>query len=269
MRRNGTNTKQLMNNFDRIGLGAQEQANIAWSLTVLDKYRSPESIQLLQKIFTGSSASSARGNRIGLEHAHQLWQSVCILEDDCPEALGNVARTTAFYSFLRDSWFREKSRPKLSSERHKNISKTLDLMGVLHYNEHDEDIDVAIVLKLDSEWTHTADKGYGAETKRKVAVEFDGPTHFTRPRPPIQVGQKPLPPRALGHTVLKYKILKRQGWAVVRVPYYEFDKIPFWASMERQRYLQRKLKTHANIRFSRIDVSEYKAQVANRQSRFD
>ena len=85
--------------------------------------------------------------------------------------MGNVARTTAFYSFVRDSWFREKSRPKLSSKRHKNISKTLDLMGVLHYNEYDEDIDVAIVLKLDSEWNRPADKGYGTEIKRKVAVE--------------------------------------------------------------------------------------------------
>ena len=77
------------------------------------------------------------------------------------------------------------------------------------------------------------------------------------------------PPRALGHTVLKYKLLKKQGWTVVRIPYYEFDRIPFWASMERQRYLQRKLKTHANIRFSVIDVSEYKAPVPNKQSRFD
>jgi len=34
MRRNGTNTKQLMNSFEKIGLGAQEQANIAWSLTI-------------------------------------------------------------------------------------------------------------------------------------------------------------------------------------------------------------------------------------------
>ncbi len=60
-----------------------------------------------------------------------------------------------------------------------------------------------------------------------------------------------------------------QGWTVVRVPYYEFDRIPFWASMERQRYLQRKLKTHANIRFSGVDVSEYKAPSANKVSRFD
>jgi hypothetical protein len=53
------------------------------------------------------------------------------------------------------------------------------------------------------------------------------------------------------------------------VPYYEFDKIPFWASMERQRYLQRKLRTHANIKFSDVDVSEYKALNPDFNSRFD
>ena len=85
----------------------------------------------------------------------------------------------------------------------------------------------------------------------------------------MKFGEKKNPPRALGHTVLKYRLLKKQGWTVVRVPYYEFDRIPFWASMERQRYLQRKLKTHANIRFSGVDKSEYKAPTPNKQSRFD
>ena len=38
---------------------------------------------------------------------------------------------------------------------------------------------------------------------------------------------------------------------------------------ERQRYLQRLLKTHANIKFSEVDVSEYSAMAANRKTRFD
>jgi hypothetical protein len=101
-----------------------------------------------------------------------------------------------------------------------------------------------------------------------VAVEFDGPNHFTRQRI-LRDGSKPEQPRALGHTVLKYRLLKRQGWTVVRVPYFEYDKIPFWASMERQRYLQRLLKTHGNLRFSTVDRSEYKPHVPNRQTRFD
>jgi len=71
--------------------------------------------------------------------------------------------------------------------------------------------------------------------------------------------------------VLKYRLLKKKGWTVVRIPYYEFDKIPFWASMERQRYLQRALKTHEKIEFSLsdIDISEYKAMPSTRHSRFD
>jgi hypothetical protein len=140
-------------------------------------------------------------------------------------------------------------------------------MGVKHYNEHDEDIDLALVIKTDSKWTNTSENTDSSEYKQRVAVEFDGPTHFTRLLRSVR-GQKPDPPRALGHTVLKYKTLKKQGWTIVRIPFYEFDRIPFWASMERQRYLQRKLKTHANLRFSVVDVSEYKAPIP-KGSRFD
>jgi hypothetical protein len=140
-------------------------------------------------------------------------------------------------------------------------------MGVAHYNEHDEDIDVAIVLRDDSAWTSQASRSDHNSARLKIAVEFDGPNHFTREK--VDEAGKRVPPRTLGHTVLKYRLLKKQGWKVVRVPYYEFDRIPFWASMERQRYLQRLLKTHDNIRFSKMDVSLHKPHVPNKSSRFD
>ena len=167
-------------------------------------------------------------------------------------------------------WDQEKSRHKTSSARHRALSETLNFMGVKHYNEHDEDIDLALVLKTDSKWTHSAENcdDENGDYKQRVAVEFDGPSHFTKIEKTI-LGKKPNKPRALGHTVLKYKILKNQGWTTVRIPFYEFDRIPFWASMERQRYVQRKLKTHSNLQFSGVDVSEYKAPLPNRKSRFD
>ncbi|CAN0374814.1 unnamed protein product [Ectocarpus sp. 8 AP-2014] len=31
------------------------------------------------------------------------------------------------------------------------------------------------------------------------------------------------------------------GWTVVSIPFLEWDPIPFWSSMEKKRYLQRKL----------------------------
>ena len=141
-------------------------------------------------------------------------------------AVGNVPKW--FRDYLSDKWKLEKAKKKTSSARHKSISNVLNLMGVAHVNEHDEDIDVAIVLKSQASWAHQTGEGVGA---KKVAVEFDGPNHFTRKSDSPNNSSPLKPVRALGHTVLKYRVLKRLGWTVVRVPYYEFDKIPFWASM--------------------------------------
>jgi hypothetical protein len=247
----------------------QEQANLAWSLTVLEQY-DDNVISLLQKIF--HIASSCQEGVIQLEHAHQLWQSYFILSADCPEAVESVPEE--FTTYLEHKWNLEKSRCKKSSKRHKDISKTLDLMKVAHRNEYDEDVDVAIVLEEDSAWTHTAQSDFDIKNGRKVAVEFDGPHHFTvmastgQQLSSIERGIKIIP-RVLGHTVLKYRLLKKKGWTVVRIPYYEFDRIPRFASMEIQRYLQRALKTHDKIEFSGVDVSEYKAMPSSRTSRFD
>ena len=257
--------EEIQQSLKRIHLGPQEQANLVWSMTVLEKYKSDEAIDLLRNIFRVCSASCKEGDPIRLEHAHQLWQSIFILEGECPKAVQTVDAETC--QFLKGTWEKEKTRQKTSSARHRALSETLNFMGVKHYNEHDEDIDLALVIKTDSKWTNTSENTDSSEYKQRVAVEFDGPTHFTRLLRSVR-GQKPDPPRALGHTVLKYKTLKKQGWTIVRIPFYEFDRIPFWASMERQRYLQRKLKTHANLRFSVVDVSEYKAPIP-KGSRFD
>jgi hypothetical protein len=248
-------------------LGHQEQANLAWALTVLEQHDNEDAARLLKQIFSSFSASVANGDPIQVEHAHQLWQSFFILKDTCPSVVVDV--NPEVQKFLSTMWKREKQRNKSSSARHRALSETLNFMGVKHINEHVEDIDVAIVLKTDSKWTRDSEfSGDDGISTNRVAVEFDGPTHFTRIKDPPP-GQKPDPPRALGHTVLKYRLLKKQGWNIVRIPFYEFDRIPFWASMERQRYVQRRLKTHANIKFSGIDVSEYKAPTPNRKSRYD
>jgi hypothetical protein len=258
-------------------IGPQEQANIVWSLVILEKYDSPGAIILIDLIF-GEAARSCKENKsMQLEHAHQLWQAYFMLEEDCPEAVKRVPMW--FVTYLKEQWSLEKARLKISSARHQSLSATLQLMGVDHINEHDEDIDVAIILQPNAVWIHETDMDedeiseseIDGEDHVSVAVEFDGPNHFTRVRADSQEpgAPRPPPPRTLGHTVLKYRLLKKQGWTVVRVPYYEFDKIPFWASMERQRYLQRKLKTHANIQFSEVDVSEYKTLTPDRESRFD
>jgi len=249
-----------------IGIGPQEQANIVWSLTVLGEHHSPSSIELIQRIFHEAAKAFEEHQSIQLEHAHQLWQAYFIIKEESPEAVRYVPEW--FSHYLEKKWTHEKARGKISSARHRSISQCLHFMGVDHYNEHDEDIDVAIVLKKNALWTHETQDENEAADNVSVAVEFDGPNHFTREKRD-EDGKLQSQPRALGHSVLKYRLLKKSGWTVVRIPYFEFDKIPFWASMERQRYLQRKLKTHCNIKFSQKDVSEYQPLVSNRKSRFD
>jgi hypothetical protein len=200
-------------------LGSQEQANVAWALTVLEEFDSPETVELLATIFKDAAASCEKDGLIQLEHAHQLWQALFLLEESSPMAVEGVQ--SWFRDYLQERWLLEKSRTKLSSARHRSLSQTLNLMGVAHKNEHDEDIDVAIVLKQRASWSHQTRKEESGQGV-KVAVEFDGPNHFTR-QETTAVGIKPDPPRTLGHTVLKYRLLKQQGWTVVRVPYYEFD----------------------------------------------
>jgi hypothetical protein len=249
-----------------LGIGAQEGANIAWSLTVLESAANPQGTHVISMIFDEAAVSCKEDRILHLEHAHQLWQALFLLEEESPQAVNGVAPW--FREYLHNKWVAEKARTKMSSARHRSLSQALDLMGVAHKNEHDEDIDVAIVLKPNASWSHQT-VGDNHDQVVKVAVEFDGPNHFTRQQEAVVEGTKAPYPRTLGHTVLKYRLLKKQGWNVVRVPYYEFDKIPFWASMERQRYLQRLLKTHGNLKFSEMDISEYIIQNPNRKSRFD
>jgi len=188
--------------------------------------------------------SAQESGFVQLEVANQLWQALFLLTEDCPE----VSSVVPFWyrNFLKEKWWMEKSKMKRSSQCHMALSQTLSIMGVDHYNEHVHDIDVAIVLKDGASWTSETTNQCHELVQTKVAVEFDGPFHFTQPKPDWEnekdpssgqssSQQQPQPKQpvraALGHTVLKYRMLKRQGWTVVRVPYYEFEKIPYWSTM--------------------------------------
>ena len=57
------------NDFEVNGFGSQEQANLAWSIVVTERYTS-ESLELLQILFNLAVCD----NNMQAEHAHQLWQ---------------------------------------------------------------------------------------------------------------------------------------------------------------------------------------------------
>ncbi|GMH58626.1 hypothetical protein TrST_g7219 [Triparma strigata] len=256
-----TGVEVLRGRVDEVLEDEQVCANFVWSVTVLER-RDEGTKEIVRRIF-----KELEDKEVKKAHLHQLYQAYCLC--DC-----GVEVSPAFEKRMEKEWRREKERAKKSSNRHMELSKVLKLMRIAHTNEYEDDIDVSILLTPSG-----GDSGSVGFTKslikpltgvsrpppgRKIALEFDGPDHFTRTTQ-----------RSLGHTVLKYRLLTSLGYAVVRVPYYVWDRIPFWASMERQRYLQRLLKTEEVVRFSEVDRSEYtplgksKSGRAEQSSRFD
>lgn len=70
----------------------------------------------------------------------------------------------------------------------------------------------------------------------RVAVEADGPSHFSRTKAPQPIrtpSKQPSTPqpaaapslRQLGATAMKRRHLQRLGWAVVNVPYSTWDRL--------------------------------------------
>jgi len=222
--------RECLEDLPTLHSDTQASANIVWALTVLS-VEGQEATDVIISVFEHTERVYL-SEGMEREHAHQLFQTWFMNEGRISD---RVSRE--FVDFLEAAWEEEKSRLKRSSRSHLQVSRVLSLMGIRHRNEHDEDIDVAIVLDNGSGWSRVDSEGTECNGSTFVAVEYDGPDHFT------YNGKK-----SLGHTNLKYRVLRKKGWAVVRVPYYVWDRIPFWASMERQRYLQRLLKTDKEIR---------------------
>eukprot|EP00457_Paulinella_chromatophora_P002443 gb/GEZN01002448.1/.p1 GENE.gb/GEZN01002448.1/~~gb/GEZN01002448.1/.p1 ORF type:complete len:792 (-),score=114.56 gb/GEZN01002448.1/:104-2407(-) len=74
-----------------------------------------------------------------------------------------------------------------------------------------------------------------AVTANKIAIEVDGPLHFSIDAEGAR--------RYLGTTMLKHRLLRCMGWYVVLVPFYEWDKLK--QPEQKAVYLKMKIKTEA------------------------
>jgi hypothetical protein len=67
---------------------------------------------------------------------------------------------------------------------------------------------------------------------RRIALEFDGPSHFTR---------NTLEP--LGHTRLRNRLLSAMGWHVVSIPFFEWGRLH--QTEQRDAYVERRVHRRA------------------------
>ena len=124
--------------------------------------------------------------------------------------------TTLFRS-LRDAYRRYEAAP---SQLQRDVAAALDRVGWAHVFEHV----TAEGLSLDM-----------AQPDAKRGVGVDGPTLYLKGREPVQVN---------GSTQFKSRLLRRCGWDVVHVPFFEWDALDGMAESQ-DAYLRAKLSRSA------------------------
>ncbi len=111
--------------------------------------------------------------------------------------------------------YREKARKVTVSNGQREVGESLHRLGIPHELEYITadglfSIDVAVV-------------------DRRVALEFDGPSHFTT--------HTTLEP--LGRTRLRDRLLSAMGWRVVSIPFFEWDRLH--QAEQRDAYVEHRL----------------------------
>jgi hypothetical protein len=115
--------------------------------------------------------------------------------------------------------YREEARKVAVSNGQREIGESLRRLGIPHELECITadglfSIDLAIV-------------------DRRIALEFDGPSHFTR---------NTLEP--LGRTRLRDRLLSAMGWHVVSIPFFEWDRLH--QTEQRDAYMERRVHRSVN-----------------------
>ncbi len=172
-----------------------ELANVAWALTALEVY----DVGFFQDAFARMQASLGEG-ALQEGDLNQLYQVYSLLRLQAPEAVAGVG--PPLRRAMEAAWAASKEREKRTTNRQAAVAKVLENLRVRHEVEAEHDID--ILLPDDD-----------------VALEVDGPAHFLR-----NTGHP------MGHTIMKRRLLELMGYRVVSVPHFEWDRIPYWSSME-------------------------------------
>jgi hypothetical protein len=192
-------------------MNAQDVANSLWALAALGWQASAEMAgfweQRVEALFHGDGLSQASPSDLSqLLEAHLASQYLELGLVTLPPSVLQVAVRAK----------RENARKVTVSNGQRQVGESLHRLGVAHELEHITadglfSIDLAIV-------------------DRRIALEFDGPSHFTR---------NTLEP--LGHTRLRDRLLSAMGWQVVSIPFFEWDRLHQQEPMDayvRQRLLQ-------------------------------
>ena len=177
-------------------MNAQDVANTIWGLATLGWQPSSDVAAVFQALVEAVVEALNHSRQLGTAHLSQLLQAHLASQF---LGLGLITLPASMLEVAAQAYM-ERARKVTVSKGQREVGESLRRLGISHELEHITadglfSIDLAIV-------------------DRRIAVEFDGPSHFTT---------NTLEP--LGHTRLRDRLLSAMGWCVVSIPFFEWDRL--------------------------------------------
>jgi hypothetical protein len=192
---------------------AQNVANTLWALATLGWQATAEMGAMFEELVKGMVRVSGLP-QLSIPHLSQLLQAHLASQ---LLGLGLITLPPSVLEVAVKA-YRVEARNVTVSKSQQEVGESLRRLGVSHELEHiTEDglfsIDLAVV-------------------DRRIAVEFDGPSHFT-----TKFGTHTLEP--LGRTRLRDRLLSKLGWHVVSIPFFEWG--PLHQPEQKDAYVKQRL----------------------------
>ena len=196
----------------------QALANIMYAAVVFEKLDAQTVVVL---------ASAMASMDLQEEHYRSVFQSCLGVQLTSPDSSPESLLPSPMHDSAKRLW-QEIAKAVLKSALQNNVLEVLrDLMGLKCHPEWmtpDGLFSIDIMVELpasnnvdedtdDKRNSSSGSRGNGGQPTARVAVEVDGPTHFTSTRPF----------KALGSTRLRRRLLEARVDRVVSVPFYEWD----------------------------------------------